>query len=151
MQHLPKGSYTFVEDTRQEKTEEKPADNDSFTLAELMSLQSGLEGVDLLLGLSYCMESKEFYLETLKAFAEEDKLTPLEKAYADKDFDSYRITAHSIKSSAKTIGASLLSEKARVLEFAARDGDTAAIEQDHSEFISQYRALTESIRKVMIK
>jgi HPt (histidine-containing phosphotransfer) domain-containing protein len=151
--HLPKDKVTYI-DEGAEGTEPpipEAADDDSFTLAELVSLRGGLAGVDLLLGLSYCMDSKEFYLETLSAFADEDKSSQLEAAYAGKDYDTYRITAHSIKSSAKTIGASLLSERARVLEFAARDGDTALIDKEHSAFIKDYTTLIAGIRKVMIK
>lgn len=156
-ERLPSESYTYVEDIRSDKqtdapqTAEQADDSDSFTLAELDKLREKLGGVDLLMGLSYCMGSKSFYLEALGAFADDDKSSQLADAFERQDFDAYRITAHGIKSSAKTIGAAVLSEKARVLEFAARDNDTGLIRKNHSEFTESYNALISDIRKVMIK
>ena len=151
-EHLPKECITFVEDISQAEPEPEPqADDDSFTLSELTELRRSLDGVDLLLGLSYCMDSKEFYLDTLRAFAEDDKTAQLNDAYSKRDLESYRITAHSIKSSTRTIGAAVLSEKARVLEFAARDNDTAVIDDNHKAFVEEYTALISGVRKVMIE
>ena len=45
----------------------------------------------------------------------------------------------------------MLSEKARVLEFAARDNDTAVIDDDHKAFVEEYTALISGVRKVMIE
>ena len=100
--------------------------------------------------MGYCMDSKEFWLDTLKGFIDADKSGELESACAAEDTELYRITAHSIKSAAKTIGAELLSERARLLEFAARDNDTAYIKSEHSGFVEDYRKLLKDLEKVML-
>ena len=93
------------------------------------------------------MDSKEFFFETLASFAETDKSEELDKALAAGDLELYRITVHSVKSGARTIGADVLSEHARELEFAARDGDSEFVKTNHQSFADEYRTIIEQVRK----
>ena len=145
---LPESKLQYREaPERKKRSEPEPAD-DSFTFDEIIKIREICPDLNLAAGFGHCMDSREFWLDTLKGFVEADKSEELEKAFESKEAELYRITAHSIKSAAKTIGADVLSEQARMLEFAARDGDTGYIASHHEEFIKAYRKLIEEIGRV---
>ena len=59
----------------------------------------------------------------------------------------YRIKAHAMKNSAATIGATSLSEKAKALEYAARDMDLSYIKANHDSFIKHYLRTAQAIQQ----
>ena len=67
----------------------------------------------------------------------------------NEDYEQYRITVHSIKSSLKIIGVAEISEKAKQLEFASRDGDIAFVKTHHDAFLREYKEVLEAITKVL--
>ena len=64
------------------------------------------------------------------------------------DPKNYEIKVHSIKSNSKAIGATELSELARELEDAAKNGDMDRIRDKHEELIHQYMRVREVLEKV---
>ncbi len=100
-------------------------------------------GIDVETGMAYCADDPEFYEEMLEEFAAEsaEKAKTLADSYASKDWDSYRICAHSLKSTSKMIGAAALSENARELEMAAAAGDASTIAAAHDPFVAELNAL----------
>ncbi len=145
---LPDNVKTFRTREKPGKPQEAPeADPDSMTMEDILKLREICPAVNAAEGLANCMDSKEFFFETLASFAETDKSEELDKALAAGDFDLYRITVHSVKSAARTIGADVLSEHARELEFAARDGDTEFVKTNHQSFADEYRTIIEQVRK----
>ena len=123
-------------------------DPDSFTLDEIHRFHELCPAIDLLTGLTYCMDSKELYYETLQIFSEEDHRQQMETLLEQEDWENYRIRAHSLKSTSKTIGALMLSEHARCLEFALKDGDTEYVKEHHRELMSEYGELLAMIFKI---
>lgn len=71
------------------------------------------------------MSGDDFISELIDAFLEDAPtiLANLELAVADRDVESFRRNAHSIKSNASTFGATELAGLARELEAMAREGD----------------------------
>ena len=69
----------------------------------------------------------------LSVFAHDhrQKSENLNRYYREKNWNDYAIIIHSVKSSAKTIGAMELSDRAAQLEKASRAGDEIAIMNDH--------------------
>ena len=61
------------------------------------------------------------------------------------DWANYRILVHALKSTSLSIGAVSLSERAKTLEMAARDGDIRYIEANHAGCMADYRALLAGI------
>ena len=61
---------------------------------------------------------------------------------------AYRIQVHGMKSAAATIGIVPLAGMAKMLEFAARDGESATIERLHGVFIAEWRSYGEKLRDV---
>ena len=105
-------------------------------------------GVDTDTGMAYCADDPEFYEEMLAEFAEDGLIRSGDMARFMEalDWDNYAICAHSVKSSARMIGAAAISEQARVLEQAARAGDGAAVRTAHYGFAEEYRRLINAIR-----
>ncbi|MCR5816787.1 MAG: response regulator [Ruminococcus sp.] len=149
--HLANDKKQYISDEQGES--EEPADEagDTFTYREIARIRELCPQLNVSAGMGYCMDSKEFWLDTLDGFVQADKSGELDAAFEQGDIKVYGITAHSIKSAAKTIGAELLSEKARLLEFAAKEDRREYIKAEHEGFAAQYRELMENIGKVLEK
>lgn len=59
----------------------------------------------------------------------------IEELFAKQDWDNYRIEVHGIKSSMKAIGAMELSEEAKALEAAGKEGDIPYILSHHEKMM----------------
>ncbi len=112
-------------------------------------LEALSEKLDVQTGLSYSMDDRDFYLEMLNTYLDEDKIAVMEEQYRNGDWDNYRITVHSIKSTSLSIGAIQLSEGAKALEFAARDNDVEYIEANHEKILEQYKIILSFIRDTL--
>ena len=106
-------------------------------------------GIDVKAGMGYAMGDEGFYMELLHDFAgdTEEKKNEL-SGYLDRsEWANYGIKVHALKSSAKTIGAMSLSEKARELEHAAKNNDVEFIKEKSPEMFSEYETVAEIIKK----
>ena len=127
----------------------EPIDDDSFSSKEKNLLQEIAPMIDLETALSSCMDSKSFVLEMMEDFCADDKTGELETAFAAADWKNYRITVHALKSTALIVGATELSEEARILELAAKDEDVAALEKNHAALIRNYAEVRADIEKFL--
>ncbi|MCR5304234.1 MAG: response regulator [Lachnospiraceae bacterium] len=66
----------------------------------------------------------------------------------DDPISAYRIQVHGMKSSAATIGIVPLAGMAKILEFAARDGDIRVIRSMHDIFINEWRSYRDRMKGV---
>lgn len=108
-----------------------------------------LKFLDCALGLSYCMNDEKFYLEMLNEYRSGRKDDELEKFFAERDFNNYRISIHSLKSMSLTIGASLLSDHAKALELACKEGNFEYVKTHHAEVMAEYRDLLQKFDQAM--
>ena len=92
------------------------------------------------------MNDEEFYLELVKEFAEESKLKTLQENYQRQDWPQYRMNVHTIKSSAAYIGAEELSQQARLLENAAKEGNQAYLVAKNIAFTKYYQKVLQGIK-----
>lgn len=104
-------------------------------------------GIDPHIGLIYCADDKDFYAEMLTEFADgaEGKIDELETFFSQGDWKEYKVRIHAAKSVLKTLGAAELSEKAKELEYAARDGEIDYIRENHDAMMEAYRNLAEAV------
>ena len=104
-------------------------------------------GTDTRLGLKYCMNDEEFYKTLLMQFVAEarEKRRMIEKSLAENDLKTYGTLVHALKSTSKMIGCMSLSEKARELEFAAKEGRREYISGHHAQAMEEYENLTEAV------
>ncbi len=157
---LPKSSIVFVdeEDVKQKSAEKQKTGGREIKEEPItekqpeedrMELLEGI-GVNTRSGMQYCRSDKEFYEELLVKFArdEEQKSSETNDFFRKNDLGNYRIRVHTLKSSAKMIGADSLSEMAKRAEEAARDGDADYIREHHEELIAQYHELAGHILQI---
>ena len=78
-----------------------------------------------------------------------DKVGALRRSAKDGDLKAYRIAAHSIKGLMATIGATELSEKAKMHEYAATNGQKEYITAHCEDLIKDYEAITAKINELL--
>lgn len=97
-------------------------------------------------GLTYCGGSEDFLKEIISMYAADDKRTEIQKAYDEKDWDSYRILIHTVKSTSRTIGAMELGDEAQKLENAVKELDVDMICKMHDSVMASYSAVLDWCR-----
>ena len=87
----------------------------------------------------------------LEQYAKEtgEKVPVLDDFLAKQEFGEYAIRIHSVKSTSKMIGAEALSEEARKLEMAAKEGRGEYIEEAHAGVMKEILRITEGIRQLL--
>ena len=110
--------------------------------------ESGLRVTE---GLLYCNNDSAFYEEVLFRFSQDAgrRIGQIETAFRNEDYKNYQILTHSLKSSAKMIGADTLSELSKSAEAAAKDMDTVYIRSNHGSLLAQYRKTAQLIHTVL--
>ena len=105
-----------------------------------------LEGIDTQEGIEHC-GSEAAYLDTLKVFAESalSGLRDIEGYFQNEDWQNYTIKVHALKSTARIIGARLLSEMAKRLEYAGNAGEIETIKVETPALLSIYRSFAEKL------
>ena len=150
--HLPADIVTYREKEQPHpaaRKQEEEAVEDMFTTEEIHEIWEKCPALHVMTGLNYCMDSKEFYLDSLRMFLDADQREQITGAYDAKDIQNYRIAVHALKSAALTIGAVLLSDHAKALEMAAKAEDTDFIHAHHDALIEEYTQVLEGIGKVV--
>lgn len=95
--------------------------------------------LDVRQGLLYC-GGKQQYLDILDMYYEqaEEKLQELKNLYEEQNWKDYTIKVHALKSIMRSMGANILSEKAKALEAAGKRGDISYILENHEDMITEY-------------
>ena len=82
----------------------------------------------------------------LDAFAEGSKIAEMDEMLEKEEWEQYKILAHALKSTSLSIGAEELSENARKLEFAVREGRISYILENHRLVMDEYGNLIYKIK-----
>ena len=90
------------------------------------------------------MNDESVYLTVIDEFLKEQNDVLLKKSYKIKDWEKYKVIAHSIKASAGYIGAGQLHDLAYECEAALKRNDTGYVENNHLKLLALYEA-TEAI------
>ncbi|MCR5635485.1 MAG: Hpt domain-containing protein [Lachnospiraceae bacterium] len=106
-------------------------------------------GIDINEGIGYT-GGEDKYISALQRFCKshEKNEAKISEYYSAKDFESYMITVHALKSNAKMIGAKNLSDLFAKLEAAAREGQTDVIERLNSGTVTAYSVLVEKLGRI---
>lgn len=121
------------------QSDEKPIDR----------LAKGCPDIDVQAGLKYCMNDEEFYLSIVEEYITGNKIELLNRYFEEKNYDEYRVAIHALKSTSLTVGLTGLSERAKQLEFAVKDGDIAYIESNHADFMNDYEHILDRLKELM--
>lgn len=104
-------------------------------------------GLDTDTGIAYT-GSAEKYISAVQRFFKnyEKNKIHVDEYLGAKDYESYMITVHALKSNAKMIGATSLSGGFETLEAAAKSNDTDIIEELSPRVMKDYAALIENLK-----
>jgi len=132
-------------DSKQEQNTVQEDNNDSF-VDKLRDI-----GIDVESGLKYSMGDMDFYTEMLQEFlaVHNKNVDKLNALFSEKAWNEYRIAIHALKSTSKMIGLNELSDKAKNLEFAAKEQEINFIESKHRAFIEQYEKTILKMKCIM--
>ncbi|MBP5304288.1 MAG: response regulator [Lachnospiraceae bacterium] len=105
-----------------------------------------IDEIDINSGIKNC-GSIDGYLSVLDVFVKTAsfKADEIESLYRDRDLENYTIKVHALKSSARIIGAMELSDMARELENAGKNGDNKYIDENTGKLIADYRSLYDKL------
>ncbi|MCR5575904.1 MAG: response regulator [Oscillospiraceae bacterium] len=141
--------------TYKKASEQMPAVQEDRNMPEERSADAPFDvlergGIDTKSGLNYCMNDEGFYMSLLMQFESEysEKRSRIENCFAENDLLNYKILVHGLKSTSKMIGCTELSENARQLETAAREGRTEYITSHHAGIMEMYEKTVRAIAAV---
>ena len=122
------------------------ADPEELLLARL----SGI-GLNVGAGLRYTAADHSLFIEVVQSFVSDSdaKLAHLRDFHAAQDWKNYGIQAHSLKSSARTIGADTLADMALGQELASKEGRVSDIVAGHDPLMDVYERLVGELRDVL--
>ena len=127
-----------------EETGKAPHDAEKDVMQQLAQIPE----LDVQTGIRYCLD-QELYKEVLQEYAQSDKADKLEEYYAAGDWSNYKIVVHALKSTSLTIGAVALSEEAKALEKAAKDGDEGYLLSNHQAVMEKFKALRAKLGEIL--
>ncbi|MCR5755938.1 MAG: response regulator, partial [Acetatifactor sp.] len=159
--HLPAGITEWVEEDSNKA--DVPTQTEEDTIMEFEPIEDSSKksgslkenfdscGINTAAGLRYCANDEDFYREIVGDYtnAYEERSANLLECFEKEDWHNYEILVHALKSTSKSIGADSLSENARILEFAARDGDYELIRTKHEALMADYTTLIKNLRNAM--
>ncbi len=139
------------DDKVQIKDEAAEADADEEIDEELATLPKEIRDIRLLnvaKGIEYCGDAED-YMDALEIYHKsiETKAGQIEADLESMDMNAYTLKVHSLKSTSLAIGAEELSEFAKKLELAGKEGDTDTVKKETPELVKMYRELKESLDK----
>ena len=125
IRYLPKEKVTIEESTEETVDENLPM----------------FEGIDSKIGVENCGSSEDF-LNALKVFANsiESNSGEIERYFESQDWKNYTTKVHALKSTARIIGATELSDRARRLEDAGNSSYIDEIRKDNPALLELYRS-----------
>ncbi len=127
------------------QSKEKTSDMQTLEDNSPAGLIARLDCLDTETGMAYCMNDENFYLEMIQEYKNGNKTPELLKYYEAEDWANYRIVVHALKSTSLSIGAVELSEAAKALELACKDGNLDYVKANGEKVRKMYEALLEKL------
>ena len=160
--HLPKELVSFVVEGKEaspvqknitetkspvevDDVDDDVAGEDEFSKRERKIFNETCPDLDLDSALQYSMDSKEFLIEILDTFRDDEKSEKIQEAFDSRDVKNYQILVHALKSTALLVGAEKLSMEAKNLELAAKENDVEKILAGHAALMEHYKKIREQI------
>lgn len=107
------------------------------------------EGINLEKALEYFAGDRAAYAEIAGIYCAtgDEKIPEIQSAYESEDWKNYVVLVHAVKSTSLTVGAVQLSEMAKALEFAGKEGRIEDIRADHAAMMTEYKRVIEVLKK----
>lgn len=106
-----------------------------------------IQGLDTELGITYC-GGEESYQLILKDYAQKGSRNwaNLQQFFEEKKWKEYTIEVHGVKSALLSIGAREISDMAKRLEQAGKEGEISYVLSHHQELVEAYKTLVEALQ-----
>lgn len=142
IKYLPEGSYS-LDDKNDTKT------GSSYDSGLIKTLRSSGYNVDA--ALTYSMNDESFLRELLESFvqSEPEKSEAIRTNHDSMNWNDYATYVHSLKSSARTIGADKLSKMAQTQEHASKDQNIPVIEDGYEPMMEEYARIAGDLRNIL--
>ncbi|MCR4991276.1 MAG: response regulator [Lachnospiraceae bacterium] len=140
------GSSSGKADTYHSYEETSAAD--SYDKKILSDFAKRFSFLDVATGMTYCLNSEEFYESIIKEYRTSNKYEEIQEKYDDAELEEYAVLVHGVKSTSLTIGALKVSEMAKGLEFAAKAEDIEYLKANHYAFMRAYGELLDNLDEV---
>lgn len=104
--------------------------------------------IDRQLGLSYCMNMEDFYIEMQGEFCNQaaEYLPKLEEHFSAEDWKQYAVVAHALKGNSLNIGASNFSKYSLQHEMAGKEGNAEFIKKEYVGYVQALKALMDKLQ-----
>lgn len=145
---LPESIRKPVSENQQEDKQNKP--EATAPESDFSECYGSVPGVDYDAALSYCMNDPSFLKAMVLEYVKGDKTGKLDTDYHEQNWDDYRIIIHSVKSTSLNIGLSDLSQSAKDLETAIKEGNTEYVLENHGDFMEAYKFMLGQLREIVI-
>ena len=121
-------------------------------MEDIQFIKDSLPEIDVDLGLSHCGGLLEDYLKVLEITYKygEKQMNELELLWEQKEYKTYNIKVHSIKSTTLNIGAKEVSEEAKRQEEAGLKEDYEYIDKNIEKLAADYRKILSRIKDVLV-
>lgn len=117
-------------------------------MEHIISMIQGV-GLDIAKGIEYTGGEENYISAVQRFYKSHDKnRDKISEYYACRDFKSYMITVHALKSNAKMIGAATLSHAFEELETAARNSDIEKVEAKNDFVLAMYDKFVERLKPI---
>ncbi|MDY2789575.1 MAG: Hpt domain-containing protein [Lachnospiraceae bacterium] len=100
-------------------------------------------------GMNYCGNDMVLYVEILHGFLDWERYETLKNDYEAQDYKNYRIRVHGLKSTALMIGLCDLSEQAKELEYASKDGKIDVITEKHPVMMAHLEEVLRGMEEIL--
>lgn len=108
--------------------------------------------MDVDYGLECCAGLLDLYVQVISGYVFKDsKIESLESSFQSKDWKSYEVDIHAVKSSSLLIGIRDLSEKAKALENACKEDNEAYILENHVQVMEEYKTVMTTLTETLGK
>lgn len=103
------------------------------------------------LALKFLLGDEEAYNEIAEVYIEtsNDKIADLDKFYDEKDWKSFSVVVHGIKSSSLSVGAQKLSDLAKAMEYASEEGNADFVEENYFTLLTMYQEVLTELRNYL--
>ena len=122
---------------------------DALSDEERAKLEAAVDGLNAEKGVSYCTGSKSFYYEILADYAAAEREAELNKYFAEKDWENYAVTVHSLKSTSRTLGLEDIGNLAEQMQWASEKEDEPFIRIQHQELMDIYMKAKKQIKEYL--
>ena len=105
--------------------------------------------LDVMIGLTYCMEDSDMYMDILRSYLDNNVYRSLEDLYRSRNWQEYHVKVRGLKNSSRTIGAAALSEMCKDLEALSGSARITEIPIKHDVMMNQYQLILSSVAEAL--